>query len=71
MLSDLMLTCRECGKEFSFTASQQAAHARGASRTSQLDARTAGPTDERREPPPVAPLKVVPDSNTSKLGFGH
>ncbi|MDA0988457.1 MAG: DEAD/DEAH box helicase [Chloroflexi bacterium] len=28
MLSDLMLICRECGKEFSFTASQQAAHAR-------------------------------------------
>ena len=28
MPSDLMLTCRECGKEFSFTASQQAAYAR-------------------------------------------
>ncbi len=25
---DLMLTCRECGKEFSFTTSQQSAHAR-------------------------------------------
>ena len=28
MLSDLMLTCRECGKKFSFTSSQQAAHTR-------------------------------------------
>ena len=28
MPSDLTLSCRECGREFSFTASQQAAHAR-------------------------------------------
>ena len=28
MLSDLMLSCRDCGKGFSFTASQQGAHAR-------------------------------------------
>ena len=28
MPSDLILTCRECGREFSFTTSQQAAHAR-------------------------------------------
>ena len=28
MLPDLMLICRDCGKEFSFTASQQAAHSR-------------------------------------------
>ncbi len=28
MISDLMLTCRECGKGFSFTAAQQADHAR-------------------------------------------
>jgi len=27
MISDLMLTCRECGKGFSYTATQQAAHA--------------------------------------------
>lgn len=41
MYQDETLTCRDCGKEFVFTASEQAFYAEKASRTSHAVARSA------------------------------